>query len=62
MRRDTESNVDFSLEYPRYSLSEEERLEELRKVAYELYEKKGKAPGTEFVSWLEAAQIIKSRR
>lgn len=61
MREDGEEKVSFRLKYPMDALSDENRLEELRQIAYGLYEKKGRLPGTEFASWLEAAQIVKSR-
>ena len=46
---------------PRNYLSDEERLEEIRQLAYDAYEQNGRVPGTEFASWLEAAQIVKGR-
>lgn len=59
---DREEKDDLSLKYLREPLTEEEKLEQIRQIAYDLYEQKGSLPGTEFASWLEAAQIVKSRR
>jgi hypothetical protein len=57
-----EEKVSSSLKYPRDSLGASDRKwEELRQVAYNLYEKKGRTRGTELASWFEAAQILKSR-
>jgi hypothetical protein len=36
--------------------------EEIRKVAYELYEKSGRREGCEFGNWLEAEKIVLARR
>ena len=61
MREDVDEVVSPVLISSRDSMREEEILEEIRQIAYDLYEKKGKLPGTEFASWLEAVQIVKSR-
>lgn len=37
------------------------KWEELRQVAYNLYEKNGRTCGTELASWFEAAQIVKNK-
>jgi len=60
MRVDREEKIGSPLDYLGDSLHEEEKLEEIRRIAYNLYEKKGRLPGTEFASWLEAAQIVKA--
>lgn len=36
--------------------------EEIRKIAYELYEKSGKIAGRDLDNWLEAENIIRARR
>ena len=36
--------------------------EEIRKIAYELYEKSGKIAGRDLDNWLEAEKIIIARR
>lgn len=36
--------------------------EEIRKVAYELYEKSGRTGGRELENWLEAERIVMARR
>ena len=61
IKEDGDETVGFRLKHPRDSLSDEERLEEIRQIAYDSYEQKGRLPGTEFASWLEAAQIVKGR-
>jgi Protein of unknown function (DUF2934) len=61
MREDVGEKVSSSSQHLRDSLGVKDKLEELRQVAYHLYEKKGRLRGTEFASWLEAAQIVKSR-
>jgi len=61
MREYGDETVNFRIKHPRDSLSDEERLEEIRQIAYDSYEQKGRLPGTEFASWLEAAQIVKGR-
>lgn len=35
--------------------------EEIEKVAYELYEKSGRADGRDVENWLEAERIVKAR-
>ena len=59
--RDREGKVSALPKHLRDSSGVKDKLEELRQVAYNLYEKKGRLRGTEFASWLEAAQIVKSR-
>ena len=41
--------------------SKEELDEEIRRLAYELYEKGGHVPGKELEYWLEAEKIILSK-
>ncbi|MBM4141542.1 MAG: DUF2934 domain-containing protein [Nitrospira sp.] len=36
--------------------------DEIRKLAYELYEKSGKIAGRDIDNWLEAEKIIRARR
>jgi hypothetical protein len=63
MRADREAKIDFQPKHLRNSLGANDRKwEELRQVAYNLYEKKGRTRGTELASWFEAAQILKSRK
>ena len=61
IRVDGVEKVSSSLNYLEDYLYEGEKLEEIRQIAYDLYEKKGRLPGTEFTSWLEAAQIVKNK-
>jgi hypothetical protein len=57
-----EEKASSSLKHPADSLgASDQKWEELRQVAYSLYEKKGRTVGTELASWFEAAQIVKSR-
>jgi hypothetical protein len=35
--------------------------EEIRKIAYELYEKSGRLPGRDLENWLEAEKIVLSK-
>jgi hypothetical protein len=60
--KDREEKVNFLSEHLGDSLGVKDKLEELRQVAYNLYEKNGRLRGTEFASWFEAAQIVKSRK
>ena len=41
--------------------SKDELEEEIRRLAYELYEKGGRVPGKELENWLEAEKIILSK-
>jgi len=52
MRKNTESNF-------QNPLSQEKMLEAVRKVAYELYEKRGHASGNEWADWFEAERLVK---
>ena len=61
IRVDGVEKVSSSLNYLEDYLYEGEKLEEIRQIAYDLYEKKGRTRGTELASWFEAAQILKSR-
>ena len=36
--------------------------EEVARVAYELFERRGRLPGCELEDWLEAERIVRSRR
>ncbi len=40
---------------------EKNMRDEIAKVAYSLYEKRGYAPGNDFVDWLEAEKIVKMK-
>jgi len=42
------------------SLSPEQIQEKIKKVAYELYVKKGCAPGNDAANWIEAEKLVKS--
>jgi hypothetical protein len=62
MRVDGEGKISFRTKHLRDSLGANDRKwGELRQVAYNLYEKKGRIRGTELASWFEAAQIVKNR-
>jgi hypothetical protein len=62
MMASREEKVSSSSKHPSDSLgASDAKWEELRQVAYNLYEKKGRTHGTELASWFEAAQILKSR-
>lgn len=41
------------------SLSQEQLMEKIQKVAYELYEKRGRSPGNEWVDWFDAERQVK---
>jgi Protein of unknown function (DUF2934) len=36
-------------------------VDEITRVAYELYEKRGYAPGNDFADWIEAEQIVEKK-
>ena len=36
--------------------------DEVAKVAYELFERRGREPGHDFEDWLKAEQIVRDRR
>jgi hypothetical protein len=38
-----------------------DKEEEIRKVAYELYERSGRVPGREIENWLKAEKIVMAR-
>lgn len=42
-------------------IDQEQLAEEIRKVAYQIYEKKGRMAGNELSNWLEAERIIKRK-
>jgi hypothetical protein len=37
------------------------RQEEIARLAYELYEQRGRTPGNELADWLEAERILRAR-
>ncbi len=42
-------------------LSEEQLVDEIKKTAYEVYEKKGCIVGNEMADWLEAEKLVKAQ-
>jgi hypothetical protein len=40
--------------------SQEQKQEKIRKKAYEMFEKRGYANGSDWADWLEAERIVKS--
>jgi len=47
---------------PSRTIGSQDTAEQIRKKAYELYEKRGKKAGHAFDDWLEAERIIKQKK
>ena len=43
-------------------LSEDKMMEEIRRIAFELYEKNGRTQGHDLDNWLKAEKIIRNSR
>jgi hypothetical protein len=44
------------------TIKQQDKTDIIRKVAQDLYEKKGRQPGHDLENWLEAEKLVKSGR
>ena len=59
IKKNTPRKQTSSTKVSQNSLSQEQLTEKIRRVAYELYEKRGRTPGNELDDWFEAERLIK---
>lgn len=61
VRKNTVGKKTSSGKTPQNTLSPEQLNEEIRKVARQIYEKRGCMPGKEMDDWLEAERQVRAR-
>lgn len=59
--RNSEIKNSFSSKTQENSRKDEQLTGEISKIAYQLYEKRGRVPGNELADWLDAEKIVKRR-